>query len=107
LRQTLLDAPATPEHWSNSLKDTVFRVLIATAAIIVLMAVANLIGFGALIGVLAFFWAFPVVPVLLTYAAWREAKGNWAGLFMRSFLVLGVWSGVSFVVVLAFGILVA
>ena len=104
LRQKLLDAPATPEHWSNSLKDTVYRVLIGSVCVIVFGNLALLSGLGVLGGTIAFFWAVPIVPCLLTYAAWRDSKGDWVGFFMRCFLVMGVWMAVSLVVLMGIGI---
>ena len=102
--QSLLDAPATPEHWSNSLKDTIFRVLIVTGGILVGTPLLAAIGLGALGGLLAFFWAVPTAPTMLSYAAWRDAKGDFAGFFLRLFLVGGVWMGISFAVLMAIGI---
>ena len=104
LRQTLLDAPATPGHWTNSLKDTIYRVLIVTAALVALVAVAGAAGLEGPASVLAFFWAMPAAPTLLTYAAWRDAKGDWMGFFMRSFLASGVWFGVFVAVLMAIGL---
>ena len=104
LRQTLLDAPATPEHWSKSLRQTVGRVLIATVALLVLIVGVSAIGLGALAALLAMVWALPVVPTLLTYAAWRDAKGDWIGFFMRLWLVFGIWSGIFFVMLMSIGI---
>jgi len=107
LRQKVLDAPATPEHWSNSLKDTIFRLMIGTFVAILLVTVAGLVGLGGAAAVLVFFWAVLVVPVLLTYAAWRDAKGDWAGFFMRSFLIFPIWSVIFFVTFLAIGFAVS
>ncbi len=102
--QSLLDAPATPEHWSNSLKDTVFRVVIMTVGIIVGAALLGAIGFGSLAAVLSFFWAVPVAPTLLTYAAWRDAKGDFGAFFLRLFIVGGVWMGVFIAAMMAIGV---
>lgn len=104
LRQKLLDVPATPEHWSNSLKDTIYRVLIGSVCVIVFGILASVLGLGVLGGVLAFFWVIPIVPCLLTYAAWRDSKGDWVGFFMRGFLVIAIWTAVSMVVLLGMGI---
>ncbi len=104
LRQTLLDAPATPGHWSNSLKDTAYRVLIGTPVLIVLVAVTAAIGLGAFGSTLAFFWAMPVVPCLLTYAAWRDAEGDLVGFFMRGFVVFAIWFAVFTVILMSIGI---
>ncbi len=104
LRQKVLDAPATPDHWSNSLKDTIYRVMIGTVVLIVAMVVAGAIGLGALAGILAFFWVMPVVPCVLTYAAWRDARGDWVGFFMRGFLVFAIWTAVSIVVLMSIGV---
>ncbi len=102
--RSLLDAPATPEHWSNSLKDTIIRVLIVTGGVLVGAFVLAAIGLAALGAVLAFFWAMPAAPTLMTYVAWRDAKGDFVGFFVRLFLVMGVWSGISFAVLLAIGV---
>ena len=103
LRQKVLDAPATPDHWSNSLKDTIYRVLIVTVAMVALVAGAAAAGLGGFAGVVAFFWAMPVAPTLMTYAAWRDARGDWAGWFLRGLLVLPVWCAVFFVVLMSIG----
>jgi len=107
LRQTLLDAPATPEHWSNSLTATVMRVLMVTLGVLVLMGLATALGIGGFASVLAFFWILPVAPVLMTYAAWRSAKGQFGAFFLRLFAVFGVWNGVFFAVFLAIGVVAA
>lgn len=104
LRQKFLDAPATLGHWSHSLKDTIYRVLIGSVCVIVFGVLASLLGVGALGGLLAFFWIMPVVPCLLTYAAWQDSKGDWVGFFMRGFLVFAVWTAVFMVVLMSVGI---
>jgi|GEM_PF-5697007 len=105
--QTLLDAPATPEHWSNSLKDTIYRVLIATVAIAVLVVGAGAVGLGGLASVLAFFWAIPAAPTMLTYAAWRDAKGDVGAFLLRLFLIFWLWASLFFVMLMVIGLTAA
>lgn len=103
LRETLLDVPATPDHWTNSLKDTIYRVLIGTVAAMALTLLSGLVGINGFVGTLAFLWAVPAVPTLLTYAAWRDAKGDFYGFFLRGFLVFPLWCIVTAMVLLAAG----
>ncbi len=102
-RQKIFDAPATPEHWSNSLKHTIYRVIAGTVGVVILIAVTGAVGLGFFGTILALFWIMPVVPCLLTYAAWRDAKGEWAGFFIRGFVVSMVWMTVLMVVLMCIG----
>ena len=77
LARTLLDAPSTPEHWSNSFWRTAMRVFIVTVGVIAALTALDWLGVGEPATVAAFFWAVPVAPALLSYAAWREAEANW------------------------------
>lgn len=102
--QKLLDVPATPDHWSNSLKATIIRVLAATVVVVVLTGFAWLLDYGSVAAVVGFFWVVPVSPTLLTYAAWRDARGDWVGFFQRGFIVFWLWGAISFVVLMQIGI---
>lgn len=103
IAQTLLDAPTTPDHWSNSLKDTLYRVVIVTVGVLVLTLLAGAVGLGG-VAALSFFWAVPIAPTLLTYAAWRDAKGDVLGFLFRGFLVFWLWSVIFAAVLICLGI---
>ena len=103
----LLDVTATPDHWSNSLRDTTVRVLAVTLIIGVICMLCVFMGLAAPAMVFAFFWAVPVAPTLLTYAAWRNAKGA-IPQFMIYLTFAGlVWSGIFFITLLMIGVTVA
>ena len=92
--QRLLDAPATPEHWSNSFGRTALRVFVVTLVILALLTALDMVGLGEPATVAAFFWAVPVAPSLLTWAAWREAEANW----LRFLPYMGMAAGISMAV---------
>ncbi len=103
----LLDVSAKPDHWSNSLRDTTLRVLAGTLAVGVICAVCVFIGWTAPAMVFAFFWAVPVAPSLLTYAAWRDAKGAIPQFMIYLTFAGMVWSGIFFITLLMVGVTMA
>lgn len=105
LSRAVLDAPATPEHWSNSLRTTTLYTLIATVALAILAGLMALIGWSAVAGLMMFFWAVPAAPTLLTYAAWRSAKGSVLDFLLRLTFAGAVWSGIFTTALIVIGIL--
>ena len=106
LARTLLDAPATPEHWSNSLWKTALRVFAVTAGIVLLTIALDLFGAGEPMMILAFFWAVPVVPCLLGYAAWRESEGSWGRFLPRLVIALFLTAAIGLTMLFTIGMIV-
>lgn len=100
----VLDAPSTPDHWSNSFRQTVLRVFIVTIAVLVMVLLLGLVGWVNFGAVLAFFWAMPVAPSLLAYGAWRTAKGDLVMLFTLLTAAAMVWGGVFLTTMLIIGV---
>lgn len=103
---TLLDLPATPDHWTNSLGRTTWIVLMLTAGICALATAVRMAGWVDPAMFLLLFWAVPIAPILLFYSAWRSSQGQVGGRLLNLFCALAVAAGVAFVIVIAGGILV-
>ena len=107
LGQKLLDVPATPEHWSNTFGGMTVRVFLITFAAVLLMTLADRAGLGEPAGVIGFFWAVPVVPSLLAWAAWRETKGAWGAFLGRLFIAIGIAGLIAVTILFTIGMMEA
>lgn len=107
LSRTLLDGPATPDHWSNSFPKSVLYILIASAVIAVLCGLMAWIGWQGAAAVMGLFWSSLMAPAVLTYAAWRSAEGSWAQFFVRLCLSGMIWGGIMMIFVIIIGVIVA
>ena len=101
--QTLLDVPAAPNHWSQSMMRTAQLVALISLGIAIVFWVIFLMGFENLATLMAFVWIVPLSAIALAMGAWQSSIGNfqlrirniviavllWAGLGIALFLVIG------------------